>query len=216
MGKMSFYTTSCGLAMQNTSKNIFYFFSLLEIIGVILAISLTDKTQIKNIGYGWLSITLLRGVLLLGAIIQFLFQLYKVGTCAFKTFSFWRTIFVVISNLTYTVFFLTLATDQAAFNLTPDLKTGTSVQRLEYLIGSLHTAMSLISGVGYTDITPKIWYARLIVLPYFLFVFVIQGTIFVAFNEFANDQIKKSRGYSAGSYEVFDNFDAPVVRRLNH
>lgn len=189
---MCFYTTTCGLAVTGSSKSIFYLFSLLEVIGVVLTIAITDKTQLKNIGYAWLAITITRGLLLLGSIVRFVIHLYDVGLRAFQTFSFWRTIFVVISNLTFTVFFLEVATKGAAFNVIMDLQTATSTQRLEFLIAALHTSVSIIAGIGYSDITPKIWYARLIVLPYFLFVFVINGTLIAAFNNFADKQLKKS------------------------
>lgn len=219
---MCFFTTACGLSFHGSSKIIFYLFSFLEIIGVILGIAVTDKTQLKNIGYAWTAITLVRGLLLFISIIKFLFQLYEIGIRAFQGFSFWRTIFVVVSNLTYAIFFLEICTDGKALSTAPDIFINTSTQRLEFLISSLHTAMGIISGIGYSDIVPKIWYARLMVLPYFLFVFVVNGTIIAAFNEFASDHIKRAKKqqhatepiYQTGTAQLYMEGYAPRFRAM--
>jgi hypothetical protein len=180
----------CGLSHIGYSLTIFVVVCILQIVGLLLTIVVDEHKHV--VASVWLSMTLFHGLFVfVSACILLHDIIYKYGSRIFEIFSFFRTITSVIMMLTFTIFYMQIATKSAAFDVPKDCKTDSMMDRFEFLFACIYAAIAILSSVGYGDFIPIQWYSRLVVLPNFLFTFLSSCFIFTAFTEYNKRELRK-------------------------
>jgi hypothetical protein len=181
-----------------------------QLVGVALVICVEDS--FITLADVWFYLTLVQGVFVFSASSKLLFALLQHGSNAFAHFSFVRTLLSVIMILTLSIFYLQIMTQGASFQTTADIaKIDTITERLDLFVACVYTAFGILSSVGYGDIVPKTWYARLVVLPNFLFTFLANVIIFTAFSKFYAQQASMLSVQPTHAYPLYE--DCEEVQR---
>lgn len=155
----------------------------IHIIGIILVISIQEGYD--NVAFWFFLYTILHGVFVFVSSVILLRRLITYGSKTFKHFSFVRNLTSVIFLLAISIFHIHIFSDGKAFIVPRDVQDmSTSVNRLDFLLTSFYASIGILSSVGYGDVIPVVWYARLVILPNFMFTFLVNAMIFSAFTKF--------------------------------
>jgi hypothetical protein len=161
----------------------------IHVAGLVTVVSVGDEGSRREAAWIFTSFSVVHGVLVFIGTYSFVRRFMDVRAAAFKEFSFWRTLFAVFVVLSDSIFFLQVATNGAAFYVTKDVVAlATPADRLRLLSATSYSSVGILTSVGYGDITPATWYARLIVLPNFGFTFFVGAVCFGTFIKSYNDK----------------------------
>lgn len=195
---MTWAAHACGSSTHRYASIVFYVLFAIQVLGVVLVIAV--PTAYKAIAFAWLVFTTVHGVLVFISSTVFLIQLLRNGSSAFENFSFVRKMTSVIYLLALSIFYLHICSGGTAFIVPRDVQDmSRSVMRLDFLLTSVYASVGILSSVGYGDIIPVVWYARLIILPNFMFTFLANAMIFSAFTRF---YAKSERALKASQYRA--------------
>ena len=176
-------TKVCGNSTDPVSFPLYICLFCIHFVGVTLVIVL--ESAYKDVAYGFMVYTAIQGLFVFIASIALLVNLFDSGSSVFLKFSFVRNLTSVIFLLALSIFYMHIALEGEAFSVPLDVRDmSTPLKRLEFFLTSLYASIGILSSVGYGDIIPTAWYARIIILPNFMFTFLANAMIFSAFTRF--------------------------------
>ena len=161
----------------------YIFIFSVHLLGVVLVIA--DESDYKNISFWFLMYTVTHGSMVFISSVLLLMRMLRFGSSVFRQFSFVRNLTSVIFLLAISIFHAHIYSDGTAFIVPRDMQDVSSrTHRLDFLLTSFYASVGILSSVGYGDIIPVVWYARLVILPNFMFTFLANAMIFSAFTKF--------------------------------
>jgi hypothetical protein len=192
-----------GNSRHPISMMMYSLFFLTHLVGVVLVVVL--EKAYDSVAYAFLIFTVAQGLLVFCASVSLLMHLLRHGSSTFEHFSFFRNLTSVIFLLALSIFYLHIASNGDAFIVPRDVQDMSSPSnRLDFFVTSLYASVGILSSVGYGDIVPVVWYARLIILPNFMFTFLANAMIFSAFTRF---YAKTERHRTSTPYKYHDDND---------